>query len=223
MNERSSLYAGATVAAIVLAGGRGSRLGVDKAAASVGGRALLERVLAVAAAVADELVVVAAPGQALPAYASALRVRVVRDAEAYAGPLPGIVAGLAAVGAPVALLLPCDHPFLRPALLRALLAGLDAAPADAVSVVLPRYAGRTQPLPSALRTDVRSDVRAALAAFVASGTRAAGALADLPGALLLDEAAWRGADPDARSFIGVNTPAELASAEALAARFAAEG
>ncbi|MBM4416419.1 MAG: hypothetical protein FJ035_09345, partial [Chloroflexi bacterium] len=132
------------VAAVVLAGGRGSRLGGDKVAARVGGRTLLARALAAAAAVAGELVVVAAPGQVLTAHDTPAPLRVVRDPEAYAGPLPGIVAGLDAVRAPVALLLPCDHPFLRPTLLRALLACLDGAP-----VVLPRYDGRAQPLPSA--------------------------------------------------------------------------
>jgi molybdopterin-guanine dinucleotide biosynthesis protein A len=195
------------VAAIVLAGGRGSRLGGDKPAADVGGRALLARVIEAASEVADELIVVAAPGQP-PALRDGMQARVVYDSEAYAGPLPGIVAGLAAASAPAVLLLPCDHPFLEPGLLRTLLAQLAVAPA-----VLPVYEGRPQPLPSA----VRGDQRERLAALAAAGGRAASALADLPGALLLAEPGWRPADPQGRSFIGVNTAGELARAREIAA------
>lgn len=104
--------------AIVLAGGRGSRLGgVHKGAVPVAGRALLDRVLdAVSGA---ERVVVVGDG---PVPAGVL---LTREEPAYGGPAAGVVAGVRAlraasgpqdpsagmpVPAPVVLVLACDLP-----------------------------------------------------------------------------------------------------------------
>ncbi|HRC61654.1 MAG TPA: NTP transferase domain-containing protein, partial [Dehalococcoidia bacterium] len=58
-------------AAIVLAGGRSRRMGRDKAALVLRGRSLLQRALDAVGAVVDEIVVVGAPGRALPEVRSA--------------------------------------------------------------------------------------------------------------------------------------------------------
>ncbi|MFT4082535.1 MAG: NTP transferase domain-containing protein, partial [Nocardioides sp.] len=73
-------------AAIVLAGGRGSRLGgVDKATLEIGGRSLLHRVLA-ACADAAEVVVVGDP-------VAGTEARFVREQPPYAGPAAALLAG----------------------------------------------------------------------------------------------------------------------------------
>lgn len=105
--------------AIVLAGGRGSRLGgVDKGALVVAGRTLLELAL-LACADADRVVVVG-PGP-LPANAPA-HVLLTREEPPYAGPAAAVVAGLRRLGSADAdtgpgsaapthtLLLACDLP-----------------------------------------------------------------------------------------------------------------
>ena len=55
------------VSAILLAGGRSSRMGSDKASLMLAGQTLLQRSVAVLSEVAAEIVIVHAPGQRLPA------------------------------------------------------------------------------------------------------------------------------------------------------------
>ncbi|MFL6072349.1 MAG: molybdenum cofactor guanylyltransferase [Mycobacteriales bacterium] len=90
--------------AVILAGGRGSRLGgVDKPALEVGDRTLLERVLA--AVTGAGRVVVAGPAAPPPAI-------VVREEPPGAGPVAALAAALPEVTAPVVLVLAADLPFL---------------------------------------------------------------------------------------------------------------
>ena len=105
------------VAAIVLSGGRASRLdGQDKARLRVGGRAMIDSVTAAAAAVADTVVTVGPGGT-------------VREDPPWAGPVAGLIAGLRALpeSAEVVVVLPCDLPDLDADTLRTLLASLASA------------------------------------------------------------------------------------------------
>ncbi len=92
-------------AAIVLAGGRGSRLGgVDKPALLVGGKSLLDRAVD-AADGADRVVVVG------PERPCSRPVTWTREAEPGSGPVAAVAAGLAEVGAvDVVVLLAADLP-----------------------------------------------------------------------------------------------------------------
>src|SRR3954454_23218639 len=84
-----------SAAGIVLAGGRSSRMGTSKAALEWHGSTLLRRVTGIVDRAVDEgVVVVAAPGQQLPALDA--RVQVLADPEEGRGPLQGLVVGLAA-------------------------------------------------------------------------------------------------------------------------------
>lgn len=126
--------------AIVLAGGRGSRLGgVDKAALEVGGESLLSRTLH-AVAGAQRVVVVGevdVPG-----------VVVVQEQPRFAGPAAAIGAGLAHVEAPFVVVVSCDQPFLS----EAIGAVLDAAGSGDGAVAVDEN-GRRQHLLSVLRSD----------------------------------------------------------------------
>jgi molybdopterin-guanine dinucleotide biosynthesis protein A len=124
--------------AIVLAGGRGSRLGgVDKAALVVGGSSLLDRTLH-AVSGADRVVVVGdvdAPGAV-----------VVQESPRHGGPAAAVGAGLAEVTAPYVLLVGCDQPFVAEALETLL------AEADGDGVVAVDADGRRQHLMTVART-----------------------------------------------------------------------
>jgi molybdopterin-guanine dinucleotide biosynthesis protein A len=181
-------------------------MGRDKAAVVLGGRALLQRAVDAVSEVADQVILVGAPRRALPAVTSAKPLVTVRDRTEGEGPLAGIVAGLEAAEAPAVLVVGCDQPFTQPPLL-----ALLAERARSHAAVLPLLDGRPQPLCSAVRLEALPSLRAMFEA----GERAARVLAELPGALLLPEDEWRGVDPEGRSFIGVNTPEQLAHAEAL--------
>jgi molybdopterin-guanine dinucleotide biosynthesis protein A len=83
-------------AGIVLAGGRSFHMGAPKAGLEWHGSTLLGHVVALVGRGAGPVVVVRAPGQALPALPAG--VRVVEDAREGRGPLEGLRAGLRALG-----------------------------------------------------------------------------------------------------------------------------
>lgn len=142
--------------AVVLAGGAARRLGgADKPGVRVGGRALLDRVLA-ACAGACTTVVVAAPRPTVRP------VRWAREEPPGAGPVAALAAGLRHTTAEHAVVLSADLPFLRPATLRRLLAALHETGAD--GALLTDADGRDQPLVAAYRTAALRRELAALAA-----------------------------------------------------------
>ncbi|MEY9943806.1 molybdopterin-guanine dinucleotide biosynthesis protein A [Kitasatospora sp. GAS1066B] len=151
--------------AIVLAGGAARRLGgADKPRLTVGGRSLLDRVLAACAGARSTVVVGPAPTR--PGGPAATGgPRWTREQPPGGGPVAAAAAGLAdpAVRAPVVLLLAADLPFLDAATVHRLAAALTAEVAEGAEVdaaVLVDAEGRDQPLAAAYRT---SALRAALA------------------------------------------------------------
>src|SRR5262249_28004534 len=101
--------------AIVLCGGHSRRMGRPKAWLPFGPELMLQRVVRLVGEAAGPVVVVAAPGQDLPALPDG--VAVVRDPISDRGPLQGLAAGLAALPESVELAYTTatDVPFLRPA------------------------------------------------------------------------------------------------------------
>ncbi|WP_141312646.1 NTP transferase domain-containing protein [Streptomyces spinoverrucosus] len=129
--------------AVVLAGGAARRLGgADKPGVRVGGRPLLDRVLA-ACADARTTVVVADPRP------TARPVTWAREEPPGGGPLAALAAGLPLTGADRVVVLSADLPFLSEPTVKGLLAELDAGPADGALLTDP--GGRDQPLVAAYR------------------------------------------------------------------------
>lgn len=139
----------------VLAGGRGERLGGNKAMALLGGRPLIERPLEAARGAGLEAIVIAKRSTALPP----LREQVHYEPESPRHPLSGVIAALELAAerspAPAVLLLACDMPFLTSPLLD-WLAGLD-------DVAMVEVGGRPQPLLARCVTARLPSLRAALA------------------------------------------------------------
>ncbi len=197
----------ASISGVVLAGGRSSRMGQDKASLVFDvedGRTLLQRVVDALGEVADEIVIVGAPGQALPPVTSAHPVALVADAVEGEGPLFGMATGLAAASAPVVLVVGVDHPFLQPALLRLLVQRVR----EGHRWVLPIAERRPQPLCSAFNRDALDVLRAHLEA----GDRAPMAVAAALGMVRLPPETWEAADPGGLSFVDVDTPEEFEAA-----------
>nr|WP_234328077.1 NTP transferase domain-containing protein [Streptomyces sp. NRRL S-37] len=129
----------------MLAGGAARRLGgADKPGVRVGGRALLDRVLA-ACADARTTVVVAGPRP------TARPVIWAREEPPGGGPLAALAAGLRHTTADRVVLLSADLPFLDRRTVRGLLAPLRHGTAD--GVLLTDSDGRDQPLVAAYRTE----------------------------------------------------------------------
>ncbi|MFD3531508.1 NTP transferase domain-containing protein [Streptomyces sp. NPDC058664] len=131
--------------AVVLAGGAARRLGgSDKPAVRVGGRTLLDRVLA-ACPDAGLTVVVGDPRP------TARPVRWTREEPPGGGPVAALDAGARETEAAVLLVLSADLPFLDRDTVRTLLAALDGAP-EAEAALLVDAEGKDQPLVAAYRT-----------------------------------------------------------------------
>ena len=148
-------------AAIVLAGGRSSRMGTPKASLAWHGLPLLGRIARLLArSVSGPVVVVRAQDQALPALPR--DVAVAEDAREDRGPLEGIAAGLRALpaGTRLAYVSSTDVPFLHPAFVRRVIAG--AAPG--IDVAVARTNGRTHPLAAAYCTSLLPTIEEQLAA-----------------------------------------------------------
>lgn len=197
------MLAPADVVAVILAGGRATRLGgAIKPLLRVGDATIVERLEAACAPLVDEVVVATAAPVTWTAR------RQVHDRLVDAGPLAGIDAAFAATRAPWLLVLAGDLPEVHPALLAAL---LDAATAD-VDAVVPRRGGHPEPLLALYHRRCAPVVRRRLAA---GQGRVAGLAEDAAlRPCWLDEAALRRADPALRSFRGINTPADLAPPDA---------
>ncbi|MCP9212679.1 NTP transferase domain-containing protein [Streptomyces sp. NEAU-Y11] len=156
--------------AVILAGGAARRLGgADKPALRVGGRALLDRVLA-ACRGAGETVVVG------PRRPTARPVRWVREEPPGGGPVAALDAGVRQTTAPVVVVLSADLPFLTPETVTSLLSGVG----DGDGVILTDADGRDQPLVAAYRAE---PLRRELALLAAEHGRLSG----LPLRLLTSE------------------------------------
>lgn len=193
--------------AVVLAGGKSSRFGSDKASALLRGRPLLQWVLDAVGQVCGAVVVVKARGQALPEVTSAVPITVVEDIYEAQGPLAGLVAAFEAVFSPLALAISCDSPLAEPALIHYL-----ASRAAGSDVVCPLVDGHPQPLVAVYR------VAACLPVFRENVDRGQLRIVVAYGGLRRktvtgEEAAT--ADPGLRTFLNANTPERLAEIDAL--------
>jgi molybdenum cofactor guanylyltransferase len=121
----------------VLAGGKSTRMGRDKAVLSLNGRTLLETALAAVHPVVNEVFILGPP-EPYRAYAP-----VITDIFPGCGPLGGIHAALAQTKTEFNLMIAVDTPFLSAALLRYL---AERALAARAVVTAPEINGYPQPL-----------------------------------------------------------------------------
>jgi molybdopterin-guanine dinucleotide biosynthesis protein A len=185
------------VAAAILAGGRGKRLGgTDKGLLCVGGTPIVARQLAVLAPLVSERIVVAGD----PAPYKDFGARLINDLHPGAGPLAGLESALAATTAEQLLVFACDLPFLDAALVTAL---RDAPAAEAV---VARLGGKAQPLAARYAKSVLPRVQRRLSK---DKLRMLDLVAEL-------DPQWVDFAADTRALYNVNTPEELARAEELA-------
>ena len=196
----------------VLAGGQGTRMGgIAKGLRPVGAHRMIDRAAAAIRDCTDDLVLVATHPSAaewLPG------VRVVRDARPGLGALSGIHAALASTDADV-LVVPWDMPFVPAALLRALRDAGELEDADACAP-LSRSPWGFEPLCAWFAQGVLPAVDSLLDA----GDGRAGAIATHARLVTIDATHW--GDPD-ELFFNVNTPEDLALANARAHAGAAGG
>jgi molybdenum cofactor guanylyltransferase len=181
---------------LLLAGGRSTRMGTDKATLTIAGVSLAERVAAVLTSCCESVLVASGDGRRL----AWLGLPQVADVTPDAGPLAGIVAGLEAAETALVAVCAVDLPEASAAVLRALEAVWSGEPC-----VVPEVDGRLQPLHAvwsraaapALRAELDDGHRSVLRAVAHLGGRVAG------------PPVWAPADATGRFARNVNRPEDL--------------
>ena len=189
------------ISALILAGGRGSRMGhVDKGLQPFRGTTMVQHVLERLAPQVGNVAINA--NQNLAAYA-ALKVPVWPDeTTGFAGPLAGLEAGMRHCATPYMLSAPCDSPFLPGDLAARLFHALQSQGADVALAVTQEAGMRKQPHP--VFCLVKTALLPVLSTYLAAGGRRVdGWYAELKVAEVLFD--------DSDAFRNINTLDELHS------------
>jgi molybdopterin-guanine dinucleotide biosynthesis protein A len=186
-------------AAIILAGGKSSRMGQPKALLTFGGEPLIAHLVRSLKRSFKSVVIVAASSQELPDLPATL----VRDELPFRGPVGGIYYGLRAAGEEFAFVTSCDAPFLNLSLVRFLTTRISHW-----DVVVPYWQDRFQPLHAVYRTKVAP----LLAEQLERNELRPVTLFTRVRTLRIQESDIRRFDPDGRSFVNMNTPEDYQAA-----------
>jgi len=195
------------ITCIVLAGGKGLRLGRDKVQETVGDSNLLQRVLSQLASFNSDIIIVTADKKSLPHFNGYQRSRIVTDTYPGKGVLGGIYTGLAISNSRYNLVVACDMPFLNQALLRYMIqlsAGFD--------LVVPRLGGMVEPLHAVYAKSCLAPIERLLK----RGSLEVRALFELVKVRYVEAEEIDRFDPKHLSFFNINTEADLEKAQQLA-------
>ena len=185
--------------AVVLVGGKSSRMGSAKAFLRFDDEPILVHIVRTLSRMFSEVIVVAAPEQELPP----LPVMVVRDQVAHQGPVGGLCYGLRATGTDFSFVTSCDVAFLNPELISYLVSRIPE-----YDVVVPHWQQRAQPLHAVYRRSVLPLLEGQLE----RGQLRPVYLFDRVRTCRVDEEEIRRFDPDGLSFLNMNTPEDYEEA-----------
>jgi molybdopterin-guanine dinucleotide biosynthesis protein A len=189
----------------VLAGGQSGRMGREKTRLRIGGRSILERILAAAAPLNAPCILIAND----PAPFADLGLAVYPDLRPGLGPLAGLHSALSRPGSIAVLLLAGDLPFLTHPFLQFLVDHLEAHHA-----VVPRGPDGLHPLCAVYRQECLPAIERALDRGDLRMTSFFGEV-DLR---FLEPDEWKSFDPHGGLLTNVNTPEEYRRAQELASR-----
>ncbi|MFO7600669.1 MAG: molybdenum cofactor guanylyltransferase [Candidatus Desulfacyla sp.] len=201
MNAELEIPAGGTqkvkdVTGVVLAGGRSSRYGKNKALVKIEGVPLIERALHTMGSIFDHVVIITNT----PEEYAYLQVPMFQDIIKGLGPLGGIYTGLKSIPDPAGFFVACDMPFLNPCLIRHMVAIRDD-----FDVVVPRISGWVE----ALHGLYAKRCEGSIERLIHSGTYQIFQFFSAVSVRFVDEDEVKRWDPDLRSFFNINTPEEL--------------
>lgn len=188
------------VAAVVLAGGQGSRMGgQDKGLLMLQGKPLVQRVVDRFTQSGVAAVVVSA-NRNLAQYRALFPVVVSDDVSGYPGPLAGIAAAIKAVPCDYLVVAPCDSPFFPLNYVEALRKAAESSPQLICAAA--RSQDKRQPVFCLIRGDMAADIEAFLAAGNSKVRQ------------WLEEHQVQWVDfPELAAFDNINTPQDLEAAQ----------
>ncbi len=192
---------------IVLAGGKGLRIGKNKVSETIGNRSLLQRVASCLSSFNSEIIIVTATRQSCSRYIDYPKLRIVTDTYPGRGPLGGIYTGLAASDSFYNLVVACDMPFLNQALLSYMIqiaAGYD--------LIIPKLGNFIEPLHAVYA----KGCLAPLEELLKQDNLQVNELTNLVRVRYVDAGEIDRFDPEHLSFFNINTEADLKMARELA-------
>jgi molybdenum cofactor guanylyltransferase len=203
----------------ILAGGRSSRMGREKALIDFGGQLLIERALGILRDAGLSASIAGAQAD-LKKFAP-----VIHDADPGTGPLAGVCSALAATHARLLVFLSVDLPFVPPSLVAFL---LHRARISGKAVTVPSIAGFAQTFPSvialealpALESELRAGRNGCFRAFAAAAASLGQSVSSVSAEMVAQSGHVfdAGGLPPAQWFLNLNTPADVIRAEALCKR-----
>ncbi len=197
------------ISCIVLAGGKGLRLGRNKILETVNNTSLLERALSNLSFLDSDIIIVTATKQSLPQFIGSLRRRVVADTYPGKGPLGGIYTGLVASDSFYNLVVASDMPFLNQALLRYMI-----QLSDGFDLVVPRLGNMVEPLHAVYSKGCLAPIERILK----QGNLSISQLFTQVRVRYVEAEEIGRFDPEHLSFFNINTEADLETARELARR-----
>lgn len=196
------------LAVVIQAGGESRRMGRDKGLAPFLGRPLITRIIERLEPIASEMIVTTNHPEAyqflgLPLFSDLMPGR---------GALGGLYTALSAATQPLAAVVACDMPFVRPELLAV---QRDLLLEKGVDALVPHLGGGVEPFHAVYRcASCLPHIKAALDA----DKWRADAWFSKANVLLMRKEQIQTFDPELSSFSNVNTPEELHLAEEIALR-----
>jgi molybdenum cofactor guanylyltransferase len=169
-------------------------MGADKASLPFGDETMLGRITRIVRTLTDDVIVVGRRDQ---------DASTVHDATEDQGPLAGIATGLAASRTDLNIVIACDMPLIRTAVLQRLVEAIDGH--DACVAMVDGHA-------TALCGVYRSRIAGEAQALLDSGERRVMRLLDQVKTKRVDAGLLRDIDPDLETFLSVDTPEKYALA-----------
>jgi molybdopterin-guanine dinucleotide biosynthesis protein A len=196
------------ITAVILVGGKSTRLGQDKVFVEIGGRPLIQRVVGRLESIAAHFVLVAAEPVADPMARYGVPALVVADRYPDKGSLGGLFTGLAAAPTEWSLVMATDMPFINPALIEHM-TGL----VEGYDLVLPVAGGQPQPTHALYSKRCLAPIERRV---LADQLKMIGFHEEIR-VRRVEEPELRQWDPDLLSFFNLNRPADLELARRMAA------
>ena len=184
------------ITGVILAGGKSSRFGVNKALLEINGSKLIDRVTGLLISIFERVILITnSPDEYLY-----LGLPIREDLIKGLGPIGGILTGLEDINDEAGFFIACDMPFVSEDLIRYIVSvrgGFDA--------VVPKIDWKIEPLHALYRKSCLPVIRGLIASGVYQTIKAF----DMLNVRYLNEAEIRANDPQMRSFFNVNSPEEL--------------
>jgi molybdopterin-guanine dinucleotide biosynthesis protein A len=199
-----------SVNSIILAGGKGLRLGGDKALVVLDGENLLQRVISRLVFLNGSIVLVFAEKQKPLEVAGYPQLKLVTDIYPGKGPLMGIYSGLLNSDSEKNLVVACDMPFLNKRLIEYI---LDVS--TDFDITIPRLGNVVEPLHSVYS----KNCLASIVKLLVENNLKIDSLLKMVKVRYVEVEEVDNFDPEHLSFFNINTKADLSLARELAERF----